>query len=793
MRLEPRRDHLAVLVIVALMAASWATDRASAQGPGRGGGGFPQQPGGPGGYGPGPGSQAAGQGGQAAGQGGQPPQQQGGGDPTERAGRPLVDLDAIPTDSAPLARYLPSAAAGVFLEFPGLNSAPDAWRASAAYGLLNETSLGEMIRELISQAVEAAPNAPAGVMTGPEVALIAEHVARQGFVVASPADESRGESFSILVLRKAAHRDVRALFGKLIGTIATPGTKPQVVSKGGNRQVVVMDLPAFSSAEGKDWAWWIEGDDLVLILNGSEGADRVIAALDGQESNAVEDPIRQELMSADGTFQPMMFGAWRFDRPGASPGERTLAEENGLGRADLRWGFDGEESLTVLQLPAAAPRQGMMTLFDQPAIPLGELPPIPAEVTDLSVISLDLAGFLDAVTSLLEQGNPGAADQLRVFEQAFAKRARFDLRNDVLASLGPKIAAYSLPRPEPRRSGGNPIAGVMNALGGLGLPQFVVAIEVKDASNFTQKLDGMILAINQQIASVLEGMQPPPPPEGQAGSERGPGGGERQPPEPPEPPKFSMTLASPRTYLLKLPDGLYGLTGYQPTITLGQQYLIFASNPVAARQCRELESADESGRWTASGELASRLPSNLTMMSVSDPSPTLPMAIASLPEALALAMNPPAAPSSPAPGSPPGGGSNRGGVMAAGPAGGGSFSGSGSGYEGASSLGEYGGSGGYYQGEGSSSGANSSGGPGDPRGGAAQPAEPGTIRIDPALIPSSDAIRRFLFPALYTVSVDDSGIRLEGRETLPAQWGLSGLGTGVRIPNRALPDLGGGN
>jgi hypothetical protein len=768
-------------MIAALMAAPGIPDRASAQGP-VSGGGAPQQPGGPGRFG-------SGAPGQAGAQGGQAPQSGGDAQPDAEQ-KPLVDHDAIPTDSAPLARYLPASATGAFLEFPGLNAAPDAWKGSAAHGMLNETPLGEMIRELLSQAIEAAPGDPAGVMTGPEVAAVAEHLARHGLLAASPADAERGETFAILVLRKAAHREVRALFGKLIGTIATPGTKPQVSSKGGGRQVVVMDLPPLGAEGGGDWAWWIEGEDLVFVFNGSGGADRVIATLDGQEPNAVDDAVRQELLAPEGSFQPVAFGAWRLDRAGASPGEATLSGENGLSRIDLRWGFDGEESLTVVRLPAAAPRKGFMTLFDQPTIPLGELPPIPAEITDLSVVSLDLAGLFDAVLALAEQGNPAVADQIRGFERAVQERGRFDLRDDLLAALGPRIAMYTLPKPEPRRSGGNPLSGVMNALGGLGLPQFVVAIEVKDAQAFTTKLDGMILALNDQIASALASMQPPAPEQTDQGPSRGQSDRAR-PPARPEPPKFSMTVASPRTYLLKLPDGLYGLTGYQPTITLGKQYLIFASTPVAARQCRELESAEESERWTAGGELASRLPSNLTMMSVSDPSRSLPEAIASLPATLNVAMDPSLAPPAPAFGGPAGGGPGRGGVVPAGPSGGGNTSGS----RGSSGAGDFSRSEGFDESQGmiTSGGGNPSGSPGNPRGGANAQGERGTIRIDPALIPSTDAIRRFLFPALYTVSVDDSGVRLEARETLPAQWGLSGLGTGPSIPIQSLPGLGGGN
>src|SRR5690606_16352975 len=106
------------------------------------------------------------------------------------------------------------------------------------------------------------------------------------------------------------------------------------------------------------------------------------------------------------------------------------------------------------------------------------------------------------MVAIAGQGSPALAQPLRSFEQAVKERARIDLREDVLASMGPKVAIYSMPKAEARPAGRGPLAGVMNAMAGLNLPQFVVAIEVDDASSFTQKLDGMILAINQQLASV---------------------------------------------------------------------------------------------------------------------------------------------------------------------------------------------------------------------------------------------------------------------------------------------------
>ncbi|WP_201750095.1 hypothetical protein [Tautonia marina] len=836
MRVDPNRAPALALWFVAMLAIAGSPYGANAQGPAAPGGAF--QRGAPPAAGVG-GPAGGPAGGQAAGQGGYgppgasggygPPGASGGfgqpgfpgqpglpgqpGPSSEDAGATTreapVDLDAVPVDTAPLARYIPENAYGAFLEFNGLNAAADAWQGSSAYALLNETSLGEMLRELIAQFIEAAPNAPAGVMTGPEVAAVLEHLARHGLVIASPQNAENEVSETILVLRGAAHREVRPLFGKLIGTIAAEGANPQVVSKTGDRRVVVMDTPPKAMERVNEWVWWIEGDDLVFVFNGPDAADQIISVIDGQAPNAENDPVRQQLMAVENGFRPLAVGSLRFDRPGADEAERSMVEANGLTRIDLRWGFDGSDSLTVVGLEAPAPRKGFMTIFDQPSIAMSELPPIPRDVENLTILSVNPSGMYDALIEFADQSFPPLAAPLRAFEESVRTRGRLEFRDEVLSELGPKIAAYTLPKPASQPASGNPLAGIMNALGGLGLPQFVVAIELQNGSAFTSKLDGMILAINDQLAELLP---PPPPPAeeanpgafapgGQQGRQGGgpPGqpGGDRNREEPPEPPKFSMTLAEPRTYLLRLPEGLYGLTGYQPTITMGQNHLIFASNPVAARQCRELEQAEGSERWSPPADLAGRLPGNLTMLVVNDPSQSLPASIAGLPASLNAAMA--SAASMADPGGPSGGAAaemgepQRGGMRSGpgGPPGASGFPGEpgispppgASGFQGQpGDIPPPGASG--FQGQPGGPGYGGAPGMASPPGapGASQnQAGPTTIRLAPSLLPSPDSLRRYLESAVYSVSADDAGIRIEARETLPGQWSLGGLGSGASL------------
>ena len=277
---------------------------------------------------------------------------------------------------------------------PGLNAAPDAWRGSAAHGLLNQTSLGEMLRTLLAQSVEAAPDAPARSMTGLEVAAVAEHIGRHGFVMSKSNDP---DGFTLVVLRKAAHREVRGLFGKLIGTLATPETKSELVERSGDRRVVTMDRPLAFDKNSGPWSWWIEGEDLVFVLGtGREGeaAEAVIAAIDGQGASALDNPERQTLLALDGGFQPIAYGIYRPNQGGGPP-------------LDVRWGFEGEQSVTVARINAPSPRSGNLAFFDQPPMPLGELPPIPDDVDRVALLSIEPAQSIDQLGALVDQIIPG--------------------------------------------------------------------------------------------------------------------------------------------------------------------------------------------------------------------------------------------------------------------------------------------------------------------------------------------------------------------------------------------------
>ena len=88
------------------------------------------------------------------------------------------------TQAEPLARYVPAEGLAILVEHNGFDAQPDAWKGTAAYKMLTETSLGAMLEEITAQiadrALQARPGAP---VSGRELVALLVHLARKGFAV----------------------------------------------------------------------------------------------------------------------------------------------------------------------------------------------------------------------------------------------------------------------------------------------------------------------------------------------------------------------------------------------------------------------------------------------------------------------------------------------------------------------------------------------------------------------------------------------------------------------------------
>ena len=169
----------------------------------------------------------------------------------------------------------------------------------------------------------------------------------------------------------------------------------------------------------------------------------------------------------------------------------------------------------------------------------------------------------------------------------------------------------------------------------------------------------------------------------------------------------------------RLPGGL------RPTIRLGAKHLVVSVSPEAAKQALE----EKVGEWTPPADLVpvfERLPSPLVSLSITDPRPTLPAALASLPATLQKTINTvlvqaQASRSARATPRRPPAGSAR---AVPGPR---------------------------------------------LRRGTGRDKEPATItlEVDPAKMPGADALKALLFPGSSAVTVDDQSIQFIRREAFP--------------------------
>ena len=531
-----------------------------------------------------------------------------------------------PTASGPgavasLARYAPRKDLVVYVEYAGLDAHPEAWRQSAAYKLLNETTLGAMLEDLIGQLAKSAATSAKEVpaLKPEETGTLVRHVARNGFVLAANG-KPPAEPGVVIVLRNASRKDVRALFGKLLGPAG--GKDAKLVTKGSRKVIAV------TPGSGKPWAWWPEQDDLVIAPPGSD-VDAICATIDGTRPNAVDHPIRAKLADVKDGFQPV--GVAFLDMT-AIPKAKDAAQFGlaNLQRLDLRWGFQDDALMTVLRIVSPGPREGILALFDSPTFNLKGVPAVPAGVNGFTVASIDLGKFYDQVVGLAKTSDPQAGAKVAAGEKAAREvLGGLRVREDILSHLGPKVGFF-MKTPAPPKGGAGPpdgmmMPGMMPGMGGP-TPEIVISAQVDAPAAFVKTLDKLMAAVNKQLKAQAAARPPGP---GAPGTGPKPGGMGAGGPTL----EFKKGTGKGTTYTLTLPQGMLPpgmMVELKPTVTLGKSHLVIASTADAALKALKAESAS----WAPGDDyraMADRLPKRMIFLNVSDPRDSLPALIAGLP------------------------------------------------------------------------------------------------------------------------------------------------------------------
>ncbi|HEU5116225.1 MAG TPA: DUF1559 domain-containing protein, partial [Isosphaeraceae bacterium] len=248
--------------------------------------------------------------------------------------------------------------------------------------------------------------------------------------------------------------------------------------------------------------YWYEGADLVVSMVQKE-SNPALDVLDGKASSATEHPARVELLKPLQGITPVGLAFLDVTAIPPLPESARSLGLDGIKRIDYRWGLDGEALVDILGIKAPRPRRGLLTLLDQPPLDPNSLPFVPQDQTSFAVVSVDLARLYDTFVKALEATSPQNLKQVREVEAAFQKATGLNLKTDLLAEVGPRMAFYVQPRTTAHYG-----AGALDFW--LFIPRLTVVAETRDAAGMTRTLDTLARRANQALASAGGVFLPPP-------------------------------------------------------------------------------------------------------------------------------------------------------------------------------------------------------------------------------------------------------------------------------------------
>jgi prepilin-type processing-associated H-X9-DG protein len=492
-----------------------------------------------------------------------------------------------------LARYIPAEGLSALIEHEGLSSHGDAWKATAAYKMLNETSLGAMLEDLAVQvanrAIQASPGAP---LSGKELIALLRHLIEEGFALGLTADPQQpGHGFRVVVIRDAADNDVFRRILQRIPPLNPPATQ-QVDGPGGRK---------IWSAPGTPIRWWFEKKDFVLCFSAEPGTNPAVDALEGKIPSALKNATYSSLGKLEAGSVPI--GRFFVDLSALPPLPPRAAELglDGVRRIEGRWGIRDKGCVVTLGVEAPRPRRGMLAMFDQPAIAPGTSVVTPQSSDDYTILSIDPAKLAHEIVSMVQKQDPQAAERLVDFGRRFRDHTGLSLRDDLLAKIGPRMLV--LP------SGANLGSAITFWLHP---PDIALVAELKDVKDFSTTLDRLMEAANTELKAAGGMVRPQP------GQPVRPGTAYAE---------FRRLKPPEQGYVLAVPPSVFPTpAGLRPTILVepASQVLILAGSPATARRAKSallLKAAGPAPPWER----------DAVVFSQNDPASLLPELLVSLP------------------------------------------------------------------------------------------------------------------------------------------------------------------
>lgn len=311
-----------------------------------------------------------------------------------------------------------------------------------------------------------------------EAAKLFNLIGQKGFLIALEATSLETPDAQFFLLLPELGEKSAPFIGAL-RLLANLNKAPIKETKIGSRTVTHLDVPGITVA------WWIEGGHGLLTI-GTRPVDRVVASFeDAKSAKLTASPLFKRVQG----FKEFETAARMYlDVAGLikltekrEPEVKKVLDDLGLlgvENAVLYSGFDGDYERGLVEITAPGPRKGLLTLFKGQAFQLGDLPPLPPDVSTFSLSQFDTAGAWDlgvlTVENIIRAVEPdqvkSVAEGIKVFNQAIG----IDLRKDLLESLGDRMLMYNSPNEGPLTAGQ------------------VIAFKVKDAGRAQDAIESLI-------------------------------------------------------------------------------------------------------------------------------------------------------------------------------------------------------------------------------------------------------------------------------------------------------------
>jgi hypothetical protein len=385
----------------------------------------------------------------------------------------------------------------LFLRFHGMAKCQAAYDKTA-WAEVMRGELGQFIDHCIAIAVRAIDTemAKAGGRDGgpemarlkaflPHVRPLLKQLEQQGFLIGVDIKGVEPPQANLLlVLPNANNPAAQAGIDSLTKLISTAGKIKIQASAVSGREVSTI-----ASAEMPlQVSWWMEGNHFVLLL-GTDKADAVISRIEatkGESAGLLGNPLYKQVSGfkaytscADG-FVDMRKALAVLTK--AVPESAPFVDQlglNGLKSIQIHMGYQERMNRTTYVFDIDGPRKGLLQVL-MPGAPfeLSQLPPIPPDVTSVTMAQLDLGASYDLIKGIALQAaklsSPETAKEVEKQFQVVNQFVGTDVRQDLLGSMGSKLVVYQSPSE------------------GFFFSGFVVLFEVKDEAKLRTALKNVV-------------------------------------------------------------------------------------------------------------------------------------------------------------------------------------------------------------------------------------------------------------------------------------------------------------